>query len=139
MASTISLPCPGASIILSMLMLKLGLGLGLGLLIILIKEVRDDKLDTLLSLDTTDELIFTCLVLWTLPWGEHIITFIGVFLLILEIISLRTFTFKTLSNGKEDTNTVTLTSLSSSHTTTSSLKGTIHSRNLNSNTNLFFL
>ena len=62
------------------------LPLDLLLLVILIEEVKDDKLDTLLSLDTTDELIFACLVLWTLPWGENIITLIDPFLLILAIL-----------------------------------------------------
>ena len=87
--------------------------------LILIEEVRDDKSDNLLSLDTTTELMFAWVVLWKLPWGKHIIILIGAFLLIHEIISLQTFTFKALWNEKEDTNTVTLTNISSSHTTTS--------------------
>ena len=43
-------------------------------------EISDDKCNTLLSLDTTEEWTWTWLVLWILSWGEHIIIFIGVFL-----------------------------------------------------------
>ena len=87
-----------------------------------IDEVRDDESDSLLSLDTTDEIISAKVVLWILPWGQHIIIFIGVFLLILVSNILSTSAFKTLSHGKEVPHIVTLTNISSSHTTTSSLE-----------------